>query len=267
MDSCLFIFSHHRCLDENIVSSEDETAITSAVSNISPTSWKSVSNEDFPPRREQDVKKIISCMLKIPFLATGEIWLVNAKKALKMNKENYISNIEVGNTSTDVTHFRGKCKASMNASIHVINLQIVKDTGMVYTAVCTCKACQSGACSQIGVLLIILVKTREAFTSQNCKWNVLIRNPMKLRSSRSCNIHVNNSEKDTKHHTKKLYPGVYRAGPRWILLHYHRTYYRVWKLLIRKCSCVKEPYALKLVTSPVILLTSARTLQRQLKHL
>ena len=77
-----------------------------------------------------------------------------------MYKENYIPNVEIGNDLTGVVHIRGKCRMSMTTSIYKVTVQLVRDTGMVASGVCTCKPGQSGACAHIGALLLTVIKTR-----------------------------------------------------------------------------------------------------------
>ena len=97
-------------------SSSDEGSSISNIPTSIPTSWKSVSTEDIPPIREHDVKNHF-LYTKNPVSGHKKNFSRQLQKSRKMYKENYISNVEIGDDHTGVVYIRGKCRASMTTSI------------------------------------------------------------------------------------------------------------------------------------------------------
>jgi hypothetical protein len=197
---------------ENDGSSDNEDGMTD-IDLSRPSTWVAMTTDDIPPVRIEDVRNYF-IFHKNPI--SGKLLNFNRqlKKAKKFAKERYISNIETGqSTSQKLTFIRARSKA-MLPTTYAVSVSLVKETGMVHSGECTCKAGQSGVCSHTGALLLTLLNTRAACTSQLCGWKGPAVNPLKLEPALFRDIRIYNPEKDSENEKSRPYPGVYSAGPK-----------------------------------------------------
>jgi hypothetical protein len=195
----------------NRSSEEDEEYDVPAQTMIRPTTWKTVTTDNIPPIRDNDVKNYF-VYHKNPVSGARLTFERQLRKARKFTSERYVTNVDIGQGTDDMSFIRAKCQASMKDAQYSVTVCLVTETGMVQTGECTCKAGQSGVCAHVGALLLTLVKICDACTSQACQWKAAPTGSIKLDPQQICDIRIFNPEKDNiaKH---RPYPGIYSAGP------------------------------------------------------